>query len=126
MGINRVALCGNLTRAPELRATRGGTRVLGFSLAVNGRYRNHRTGEWEDRADYIDCTLFGGRAEGLSRCLSKGSKVAVEGRLRYSTWLHDDERRSKLEVVVDEVELMGGGRRPEEGPPEVPCDVVSY
>lgn len=111
MGINRVLLSGNLTRDPELRSTRGGTRVLSFSLAVNGRYRDQQTGEWADRPDYVDCTLFGGRADGLARCLSKGSKIAVEGRLRYSTWMRDDERRSKLEVVVDEVELMGGGRQ---------------
>ena len=106
MGINRVCISGNLTRDPELRSTAGGTSVMGFGVAVNERRKNAQTGEWEDYPNFVDCTLFGKRAEALEQYLSKGTKVAVEGRLRYSSWEKDGQRRSKLGVIVEEVELM--------------------
>lgn len=106
MSINRVNISGNLTRDPELRMTSGGTQVLSFGVAVNDRRRNPQTGEWEDYPNFVDCTMFGARAEAVSRYLSKGSKVAIEGRLRYSSWERDGQRRSKLEVIVDEIEFM--------------------
>ena len=106
MGINRVCISGNLTRDPELRSTAGGTSVMGFGVAVNERRKNAQTGEWEDYPNFVDCTLFGKRAEALEQYLSKGTKVAVEGRLRYSSWEKDGQRRSKLGVIVDEMELM--------------------
>lgn len=107
MSINRVMLSGNLTRDPELRVTAGGTQVLSFGIAVNDRRRNQQTGEWEDYPNFVDCTLFGNRAEPLSRFLSKGTKVAIEGKLRYSSWqAKDGTNRSKLEVVVDELDFM--------------------
>ena len=116
MSINRVNISGNLTRDPELRATGSGTSILSFGVAVNDRRRNPQSGEWEDYPNFVDCVVFGARAEPLSRFLSKGSKVAVEGKLRYSSWeTKDGQRRSKLEVVVDEVEFLssrnqqGGG-----------------
>lgn len=118
MSINRVFISGNLTRDPELRSTASGMAVLGFGVAVNDRRKNQRTGEWEDYPNYIDCAVFGARAESLSRMLAKGSKVAVEGHLRYSSWEMDGQRRRKLEVVAEEIELMqrrdgerGGARR---------------
>lgn len=112
MSINRVNISGNLTRDPELRATASGTQVLSFGVAVNDRRRNPQTGEWEDYPNFVDCTMFGTRAEAVSRYLSKGSKVAIEGKLRYSSWERDGQRRSKLEVIVDEIEFMsrGGGQ----------------
>ena len=107
MSINRVNISGNLTRDPELRSTAGGTQILSFGVAVNDRRRNAQTGEWEDVPNFIDCVVFGQRADALSRFLSKGSKVAIEGKLRYSTWeTREGQRRSKLEVVVDEVEFL--------------------
>lgn len=107
MSINKAIISGNLTRDPELRATAGGTAVLSFSVAVNDRQKNGQTGEWEDYPNFIDCTLFGKRAEGLSRCLSKGTKVAIEGKLRWSQWqAKDGGKRSKVEVIVNELELM--------------------
>lgn len=106
MSINRVCISGNLTRDPELRSTAGGTSVMGFGVAVNERRKNAQTGEWEDYPNFVDCTLFGKRAEALEQYLSKGTKVAVEGRLRYSSWEKDGQRRSKLGVIVEEVELM--------------------
>ena len=108
MSINHVAVVGNLTRDAELRSTAGGSYVMHFGVAVNDRSKNARTGEWEDRPNFIDCTMFGTRAESVSRFLSKGAKVAIEGKLRWSQW--DDrktgEKRSKVEVIVDEIELM--------------------
>lgn len=106
MSINKVFISGNLTRDCELRSTASGTAVLGFGVAVNDRRRNPQTGEWEDYPNYIDCTVFGARAESLSRMLAKGAKVAVEGKLRYSSWERDGQRRSKVEVVAEDVELM--------------------
>ena len=106
MSINRVNISGNLTRDPELKTTTGGTSVLTFGVAVNDRRRNPQTGEWEDVPNFVDCVVFGARAEPLSRFLSKGSKVAIEGKLRYSSWEREGQRRSKLEVIVDEVEFL--------------------
>ena len=96
MSINRVNISGNLSRDPELRMTSGGTQVLSFGVAVNDRRRNPQSGEWEDYPNFVDCTMFGARAEAVSRYLSKGSKVAIEGKLRYSSWERDGQRRSKL------------------------------
>lgn len=108
MSINRVNISGNLTRDPELRATASGTQVLSFGVAVNDRRRNPQTGEWEDYPNFVDCTMFGNRAEALSRILRKGMKVAIEGKLRYSSWedKNGGGRRSKIEIIPDEVELL--------------------
>ncbi len=106
MSINRVEISGNLTRDPELRSTASGTAVLGFGVAVNDRRKNQQTGEWEDYANFIDCTMFGKRAESVSRYLSKGGKVAIAGRLHWSQWEREGQKRSKIEVIVDELEFM--------------------
>ena len=116
MSINRVFISGNLTRDAELRQTSGGMQVLRFGVAVNDRAKNQQTGQWEDRPNFVDCVAFGARAEGLARVLRKGMRVAVDGQLRYSSWqAQDGTRRSKLEVVVEEIEFMsprqGGGRQ---------------
>ena len=115
MSINRVVISGNLTRDPEMRATTSGMQVLSFGVAVNDRRRSPQTGEWEDYPNFVDCTMFGTRAEAVSRYLSKGSKVAIEGKLRYSSWERDGQRRSKLEVIVDEIEFMSRGQQGETG-----------
>ena len=106
----------------ELRSTAGGTQILSFGVAVNDRRRNQQTGEWEDVPNFVDCVVFGQRAEALSRFLSKGSKVAIEGKLRFSSWeTKEGQRRSKLEVVVDEVEFLSrnqqGGAPMSQGAP---------
>ena len=111
MSINRVNISGNLTRDPELRVTGAGTSILSFGVAVNDRRRNPQSGEWEDYPNFVDCVVFGARAEPLSRFLSKGSKVAVEGKLRYSTWeTKDGQKRSRLEVIADDIDFSGGAR----------------
>lgn len=112
MSINRVCISGNLTRDPETRRTAGGTAVMSFGVAVNDRAKNQQTGEWEDRPNFVDCVMFGTRAEAVGRYLSKGGKVAIEGKLRWSQWqAQDGSKRSKLEVIVDEIEFMSRGEQ---------------
>lgn len=116
MSINKVFISGNLTRDCELRATASGTQVLSFGVAVNDRRQNRQTGEWDDYPNFIDVTVFGARVPGLSRLLSKGTKVAVEGKLRWSQWERDGQKRSKIELIADEIEVMS--RREREPEPE--------
>lgn len=106
MSINRVVISGNITRDPELRSTQGGMEILALGVAVNDRRKNQQTGEWEDCPNFVDCVMFGNRAKSVSRFLSKGSKVAIEGKLRWSQWERDGQKRSKIEVIVDEIEFM--------------------
>ena len=106
MSINRVIISGNLTRSPELRSTQSGTDVLSFGAAVNDRRKNPQTNEWEDYPNFVDCTMFGNRARSVSQYLAKGSKVAIEGKLRWSQWERDGQKHSKLSVIVDELEFM--------------------
>ena len=108
MSINRVAISGNLTRDAELRQTQSGTQTLSLGVAVNDRRRNPQTGEWEDVPNFIDCVIFGNRAGALAGYLAKGARVAVEGRLRWHQWQDQQtgQRRSKVEVVVEEVEFL--------------------
>lgn len=109
MSINQVNISGNLTRDPELRATTSGTQVLSFDIAVNERFKDPQTDEWKDRPNYVSCTMFGTRAESVSRYIRKGSKVAISGKLRYSSWEKDGQKRSKLEVIVNDIEFMSRG-----------------
>ena len=106
MSINRVIISGNLTRDPELRSTQSGMDVLSFSVAVNDRRKNPQTNEWEDRPNFVDCTMFGNRARSLAQYLSKGTKVSIEGKLRWEQWERDGQKRSTLKVIVDELEFM--------------------
>ena len=129
MAINTCTISGNLTRDPELRATANGTAVLGFSVAVNDRRRNPQTGEWEEQANFIDCTVFGSRAEALANILHKGSGVTVQGKLRWSQWERDGQKRSKIEVVVDEIALhdkKGAAPADQAAAPEPDAEYVPY
>lgn len=108
MSINSVNISGNLTRDPELRQTQGGTNVLSFGVAVNDRRKNGQTGQWEDYANFVDCTVFGARADSLSKILAKGMKVIVNGKLHYRSWEDGNgQKRSKLEVTVNDLDFMG-------------------
>lgn len=109
MSINHVVISGNLTRDAELRATASGIQVLSFDIAVNERYKDPQTDEWKDRPNYVSCTMFGARAESVSRFIRKGSKVSISGKLRYSSWEKDGQKRSKLEVIVNDIEFMSRG-----------------
>lgn len=105
--INKIFLAGNIASEPEMRSTQSGFSILGFCVAVNERKKNGQTGEWEEYPNFIDCKLFGKRAESISRFLAKGMKVSVEGRLHQSRWqANDGSKRSKIEVNVDEIEFM--------------------
>ena len=106
MSINRVVISGNLTRDAELRTTQSGLSILDFGVAVNDRRKNQQTGEWGDCPNFVDCTVFGTRGEKLQPYLTTGSKVALEGKLRYSSWESNGQRRSKLSVIVDDLEFM--------------------
>lgn len=115
MSINRVVISGNLTRDPELRSTAFGMSVLSLGVAVNDRKKNNQTGEWEDVANFIDCTMFGDRAAKIQQYLSKGSKVTIEGKLHYSSWEKDGQKRSKIEVLVDDIEFMSRNNDQQQG-----------
>lgn len=103
-GLNTVSIGGNLCRDAELRATASGMAVLTFSVAVNESRKNQQTGEWEDYPNYVDCTMLGRRAESVSRYLTKGTYVALTGRLHQNRWQNKDgQNRSKLEVTADNI-----------------------
>jgi single-strand DNA-binding protein len=108
MSINRVVITGNLTRDPELRSTGSGMAVLQMRVAVNDRRKNPQSGDWEDFPNYVDVVVFGQRGESISRFLSKGSKVAVEGKLRWSEWedKNSGDKRNKIEIIADDIEFM--------------------
>ncbi len=118
MSINRVAISGNLTRDPEVKPTKSGNVIMSLSVAVNDRRKNSQTGQWEDYPNFIDCTMFGDRAQKLSQYLSKGTKVAIAGKLSYRSWqAQDGSKRSKVEVVIDDLEFMSkGGNAPSAAP----------
>lgn len=129
MSINTCTISGNLTRDPELRATASGTEILGFSVAMNDRRRNPQTGEWEDHPNFIDCTMFGSRASALANILHKGSSVTVQGKLRWSQWERDGQKRSKIEVVVDEIALhdkKGAAPAGQAAAPEPEAEYLPY
>ncbi|MCL2745927.1 MAG: single-stranded DNA-binding protein [Coriobacteriia bacterium] len=110
MNINRVVVSGNLTREPELRQA-GSTTVLQFGIAVNERRKNNQTDQWEDVPNFFDVLVWGARGEGLSRVLTKGMKVAIEGKLRWSQWkAQDGTNRNKVEIVADNVDFMSAPR----------------
>ena len=106
---NRVILMGNMTRDVELKYTAGGTPVTDITLAVNDR-RKSAQGEWIDETTFVDVTLWGRTAELAGEYLGKGSPLLVEGRLKLDTWETDGQKRSKLRVVCDRMQFVGGPR----------------
>ena len=104
---NRVILVGNLTRDPELRYIPSGTAVTEIGLGVNDRRKN-ASGEWVDETTFVDITLWGRTAEVASEYLNKGSSVLIEGRLKLDTWEKDGKKNSKLRVVGEKMQMLGG------------------
>lgn len=103
---NRVVLLGNLTRDPELRYLPSGTAVSEIGLAVNDRVK--RDNQWVDEATFVDVTLWGRTAEIANEYLSKGSSVLIEGRLKLDSWENKEgEKRSKLKVVCERMQMVG-------------------
>ena len=111
--INHVVIAGNLTRDPELKETRGGNPVLTFGMAVNDSRRNPQTGEYEDYPNFIDIAIFGNMAESMSRILHKGMKVTIDGKLRYTSWEKDGQKRSNVSVVAQHIELPPRQQQPQ-------------
>lgn len=103
---NRVVLVGNLTRDVELRYTPQGTAVTDIGLAVNERVK--RNDQWVDEANFFDVTLWGRLAEIAGEYLSKGSSVLIEGRLKQETWEQEGKKRSKVKVVAEKLQMLGG------------------
>lgn len=103
--VNQVTLMGNLTRDPELRQTPSGQSVCSFSLALNRAYKS-QSGEWQEATDYIDCVAWGPLAERVSQYLSKGRRALVQGRLQSRSWEQDGQKRSKVEVLANDVTFV--------------------
>jgi single-strand DNA-binding protein len=107
--INRVVLVGNLTRDPELRHTPSGTPVCKLRIAVNSRQKDGNTGEWTDKPNYFDVTVWGGQGESCAQFLSKGRAVGVDGRLDWREWeAQDGTKRQAVEIIADSVQFIGG------------------
>lgn len=115
---NKVILIGNLTRDPELRYLPNNTAVCDLGLAVNDRFKNKTTNQYEDRPNFIDCSAFGKTAEKIGEYFTKGRPIFIEGKLRFEQW--DDrtsgQKRSKLKVVIDSWQFVdskdgGGGQQ---------------
>ena len=104
---NQVILMGNLTRDPELRATSNGQSVCNFSLALNRSYKD-ASGNWQEATDYIDVIAWGPLGERVQQYVTKERPVLVSGRLQNRTWEQDGQKRSKVEVVAQDVTFLGG------------------
>jgi single-strand DNA-binding protein len=101
---NTVSIVGNLTRDPELRFTNNGQATASFGVAVNRRWQNRQTNDWEEAVSFFDVVCWGQLAENAAQSLTKGTRILVSGRLEQRSWeTPDHERRSKIEIVADEV-----------------------
>ena len=103
--INRVTLVGRLTRDAEVKSTQGGMQITKFALAVNRRRK--QGDEWIDEAHFFDCVIFGRMGEAISRYLTKGKQIAVDGALTQDRWEQDGVKRSRVQIVADNVQLLG-------------------
>lgn len=106
-GFNKVILMGNLTKDPELRTIPSGQTVCSFSIAVNRSWKN-AAGEQQEAVDYIDCNAWGKAGELISQYMQKGRALLVSGRLQQRSWEQDGQKRSKVEVVVEDFNFVGG------------------
>ena len=107
--INRVVLTGNLTRDPELRSTGSGLAVCSLRIASNTRRKNNQTGEWEDKPNFFDVTVWGAQGENCARFLAKGRPVAIDGRLEWREFTDNaGNKRQAVEIVADAVQFLGG------------------
>ena len=106
--INRVVLTGNLTADPDLRSTPSGTPVCSLRVACNTR-RKDSSGEWVDKPNYFNVTVWGGQGENVARHLSKGRPVAIDGRLEWREWEQDGSNRQAVDIIADSVQFLGSG-----------------
>lgn len=108
--INRVVMTGNLTADPELRSLPSGTSVCSLRIACNTRRKNGSTGEWEDKPNYFNITVWGAQGENAARYLSKGRPVAIDGRLEWREWeAQDGTKRQATDIIADSVQFLGSG-----------------
>jgi single-strand DNA-binding protein len=106
--INRTVLIGNLTRDPERRDLPSGTSVCNLRIASNSRRRSAAGGEWEEKPNYFDVTVFGAQADSCARFLSKGRRVAVDGRLEWREWdTREGHHREAVEIIAESVQFLG-------------------
>ena len=106
--INRVVMTGNLTADPELRSLPSGTSVCSLRIACNTRRKNQSTGEWEDKPNYFNVTVWGAQGENAARYLSKGRPVAIDGRLEWREWeAQDGTKRQATDIIADSVQFLG-------------------
>ena len=108
MNINRVVLTGNLTRDPEVSVTGGGLSICKLGIAVNTRKKDSSTGNWEEKPNYFRITVFGRQAESCGQYLKKGRPVAIDGRLEWSQWERDGQKRESIDIIADTVQFLGG------------------
>jgi single-strand DNA-binding protein len=111
--VNSVVITGNLTRDPDLRYTDGGTAVCNLRVAVNGRRKNG-DGEYEDKPNFFNVSVWGAHGKACADCLKKGRPVAVEGRLDWRERETDDGRREYVSIVANMVQFLGGKPQEEE------------
>ncbi len=105
--VNVVVITGNLTRDPELRSTQGGTTICGMRVAVNSRRRSSE-GNWEDKPNYFDVTVFGAQGENCANYLRKGRPVAIEGRLDWREWEdRENNKRQSVSIIANSVQFLG-------------------
>jgi single-strand DNA-binding protein len=124
--INRVVLVGNLTRDPELRHTPSGAAVCSLRLAVNSRRKDASTGEWGEKPNYFDVTVWGNQGESCAQYLSKGRPVAVDGRLDWREYeAKDGSKRQAIEIIADSVQFLGGRGDGEGGQSYIPASDVA-
>jgi len=128
--INRVVITGNLTRDPELRSTPGGTTVCSLRVAVNSQRKDNETGQWVDKPNYFDVTVFGAQGENCGQYLSKGRPVAVEGRLNWREWeAQDGGKRQSVDIIADAVQFLGSRDAPQSNgvvESDVPADTSDF
>lgn len=105
--VNQVIIMGNLTRDPELRQTPSGQSVVSFSLALNRSYKD-QSGEWQEATDYIDVSAWGPLAERVAQYMTKGRRCLVQGRLQSRSWEQDGQKRSKVDVLANDVTFLDG------------------
>jgi single-strand DNA-binding protein len=129
--INRVVMTGNLTRDPELRSTPGGTSVCSLRIACNTR-RKDGSGQWVDKPNYFDVTVWGAQGENCAQFLSKGRPVAIDGRLEWREWQDKDgNKRQSVDIIADSVQFLGSREGGENGgrftpQSDVPADTADF
>ncbi|HYN51039.1 MAG TPA: single-stranded DNA-binding protein [Thermoleophilaceae bacterium] len=130
--INRVILTGNLTRDPELRSLPSGTSVCNLRVATNTRRKDGSSGEWVDKPNYFDVTVWGAQGENCAQYLSKGRPIAVDGRLEWREWQDKEgNKRQSVDIIADSVQFLGSREGGENGgrftpQSDVPADTGDF